>query len=348
MYIMRIILFLLLVIGVSFKSYSELTPMSEEELELTDGQAFIGLDQYSQDGLDFTRINMGVDIEIVMNADEVVFGEYDIPGETQTADIRFNNYAMGYIDQDGVVRPFEMKDPFFEFAYDRANGTDDFVGFRFGFGEAMGMMSMDAKSLTGNVDVVIEGDFTVVPADISPILFLVPPFVSQASGASELVDAQGNKDPIRAEMIGISNGKTFNIQIPYETLFQGTQYFSYDATIQGCEISGTPLCFSLNTFESMLIGGEDNEGNLIPIEGLFQSFQTQNITWGNSSMGEAQVTASQGAFFNIPRGSVNITPDEAAAGTPRLATEFIDRGVGRFEHSDYRNGNVNYPQNSLP
>ena len=317
--------------------------MTESELALTDGQAFIGLDQYTQDGLDFTRINMGVDIEIVLNADEVVFGEYDRAGETQTADIRFNNYAMGYIDQNGTVRPFEMTDPFFEFAYDRTGGTDDFVGFRFGFGEAMGMMSMDAKSLTGNIDVVIEGDFTVIPADISPLLGLIQPFVSQASGASELVDAQGNKDPIRAEMIGISNGKVFDIAIPY-TIFWTDYVFDYQAVINDCEILGTPLCFPLNSFESMLIGGEDSNGDLIPIEGLFQSFQTRNITWGNAAAGETQVATTSGAFFNVPRGSVNITPDEAAAGTPRLATEFIDRGVGRFEHPDYRNGNVGYPQ----
>ncbi len=329
---MRIIFFLFVIISMSSKSFSELKPMTEEELELTDGQAFIGLDQYSQDGLDFTRINMGVDIEIVMNADEVVFGEYDRPGETQTADIRFNNYAMGYIDQDGMVRPFEMKDPFFEFAYDRANGTDDFVGFRFGFGESMGMMSMDAKSLTGNIDVVISGDFT----------YQLPPFPAvtfQASGASELVNAQGEVDPIRAEMIGISNGKKFTVDIGL---------FDVEVEINNCDLGGTNLCFPLNTFESMLIGAEDSNGDLIPIEGLFQSFQTQNITWGNSAMGEARVATTSGAFFNVPRGSVNITPDEAAAGTPRLATEFIDRNVGRFEHSDYRNGNVNYPQSSLP
>ncbi len=344
MYIMRIILFLLLVIGVSFKSFSELTPMSEEELELTDGQAFIGLDQYSQDGLDFTRINVGVDIEIVMNADEVVFGEYDRPGETQTADIRFNNYAMGYIDQDGVVRPFEMKDPFFEFAYDRSNGTDDFVGFRFGFGESMGMMSMDAKSLTGNVDVVIAGDFTFTldgsdylwdPLD----LFKPVDLDLQASGASALVDANGDPDPIRATTIGMANGTEFNIE------FLG---LDIPVVVENCQLGAENLCFPLNTFESMLIGGEDSNGDLIPIEGLFQSFQTQNITWGNSATGESRVATTPGAFFNIPRGSVNITPDEADAGTPRLATEFIDRNVGRFEHSDYRNGNVSYPQNSLP
>ncbi|MEH6347514.1 MAG: hypothetical protein V7785_20630 [Bermanella sp.] len=328
---MRIIFFLFLVC-VSSNSFSELKAMTENELALTDGQAFIGLDQYNQDGLDFTRINMGVDIEIVMNADEMVFGEYARAGETQTADIRFNNYAMGYIDQNGTVRPFQMTDPFFEFAYDRSNGTDDFVGFRFGFGESMGMMSMDAKSLTGNVDVVISGDFTY-HVDLGFLGSFDLPL--QASGASALVDDNGDPDPIRATSIGMANGTTFNIE------FLG---LDIPATVTNCQLGGQNLCFPLNTFESMLIGGEDSNGDLIPIEGLFQSFQTRNINWGNAAAGETQVATTSGAFFNVPRGSVNITPDEAAAGTPRLATEFIDRDVGRFEHPDYRNGNVGYPQ----
>ncbi len=336
---MRIIFFLLL-ISVVLNSYSELRPMTESELALTQGQAFIGLDQYTQDGLDFTRINMGVDIEIVMNADEMVFGEYARAGETQTADIRFDNYAMGYIDQNGIVRPFEMKDPFFEFAYDRTGGTDDFVGFRFGFGESMGMMSMDAKSLTGNIDVVIAGDFTFTldgsdylwdPLDI----FKPVDLDLQASGASALVDANGDPDPIRATTIGMANGTDFNIE------FLG---LDIPVAVENCQLGAENLCFPLNSFESMLIGGEDSNGDLIPIEGLFQSFQTRNVTWGNAAAGETQVATTSGAFFNVPRGSVNITPDEAAAGTPRLATEFIDRGVGRFEHPNYRNGSVDYPQ----
>ena len=225
-----------------------------------------------------------------------------------------------------------MTDPFFEFAYDRSNGTDDFVGFRFGFGESMGMMSMDAKSLTGNVDVVISGDFTY-HLDLGILGSYDIPL--QASGASALVTSGGDVDPIRATHIGMANGTTFNI----DTIF-GT----FPATVNNCDLLGQNLCFPLNTFESMLIGGIDSNGDLIPIEGLFQSFQTRNINWGNAAAGETQVATTSGAFFNVPRGSVNITPDEAAAGTPRLATEFIDRGVGRFEHPDYRNGNVGYPQ----
>ncbi len=115
---MRFIIYPVFLCLFSINGHGELHPMSENELALTEGQAFIGIDQYNQDGLDFTRLNLGMDIEIVMNADEIVFGEYDIPGEAQGADIDFKNYAMGYIDQHGTVRPFEMKDPFLEWVYE--------------------------------------------------------------------------------------------------------------------------------------------------------------------------------------------------------------------------------------
>ena len=330
---MRTIPILILIMGFSLNSYAELQAMTEGELELTDGQAFIGLDQYSQDGLDFTRVNMGVDIEIVMNADEVVFGEYDRAGESETADIRFNNYSMGYIDQYGEVRPFEMKDPFFEFAYDRSDGKDDFVGFRFGFGESRGMMSMNAVSLTGNISVEIGGDFTPLPDTILDFIVL------DATGRSSLVTPDGEEDVIRATHIGIPNGEMFIIDDPLAR-FLGIDEIIVNDCVASALGTSSPMCFPLNTFESMLIGDADGEA----VEGLFQSFQTRPIAWGNSAMGETQVMTTTGAFFNVPNGAVNISPDEAAAGTPRLATEFIDRGIGRFEHSNYRDGSVQYPE----
>ena len=334
---MRFIIYPVFLCLFSINGHGELHPMSENELAFTEGQAFIGIDQYNQDGLDFTRLNLGMDIEIVMNADEIVFGEYDIPGEAQGADIDFKNYAMGYIDQHGTVRPFEMKDPFLEWVYDRSGGTDDFVGFRFGFGESKGMMSMDAHSLTGNIDVKIAGDYTYYLFDREWL-----PIPLTASGLSSLVDAQGNPDPVRATMIGLPNGTAFNVNNPFynEAFPIGPEFI--EVGVDNCELSlgAEPMCFALNTFESMMIGDENGDA----IGGLFQSFQTRSVTWGNASAGETQVATGAGAFFNIPRGSVNITPNEARAGTPRLATEFIDRGVGRFEHVNYRNGSVEYPE----
>ena len=73
---MRVVGYFLIPLLFPLNSHCDLLPMSEDELALTQGQAFIGIDQYEQDGLDFTRLNLGMDIELVMNADEIVFGEY--------------------------------------------------------------------------------------------------------------------------------------------------------------------------------------------------------------------------------------------------------------------------------
>jgi hypothetical protein len=314
--------------------------MSEQELDETQGQAFISLDQYSQTNtptnttIDFTRVNLGMNIEIFSNADEVVFGEYDryVNGdlESQTADIRFENYAMGYIDQYGEVKTFQMNDPFFELAYE----GDDFVGFRFGFGEAAGMMSMNAKSLTGNASVEISGDFTPFP-DIA----ILDGIVLDATGRSSLVTPAGIPDDIRSTHIGIPNGDVFTINDWFLNNILGLHEIPVNNCIASALGNESPMCFPLNTFESMLIG--DPDGN--PVPGLFQSFQTKNVEWGNKSAGEDIVTTIPGAFFNIPNGAVNVTPDEAAAGTPRVATEFIDRGIGRFVDPRYGNG-ITWPE----
>ncbi len=311
--------------------------MSEDELDMTQGQAFISLDQYSQVNaptnttIDFTRVNLGLDIEIFSNADEVVFGEYTRGDETQTADIRFDNYAMGYIDQYGEIQTFQMNDPFFELAYE----GDDFVGFRFGFGESAGMMSMNAKSLTGNASVEISGDFTPFP-DVA----ILDGIVLNANGRSSLVTPDGIPDAIRSTHIGIPNGEVFTIDDWFLNNILGLEEIPVNNCIASALGNDTQMCFPLNTFESMLIGDED--GN--PVDGLFQSFQTKSIEWGNKSASENIVTTIPGAFFNIPNGAVNVTPDEAAAGTPRVATEFIDRGVGRFVDPRYVSGEITWPE----
>ncbi len=309
-------------LGVATHSYAALEPLSDEQMESAQGQAFIGLNEYDDaaQGLSFTRINLGMEIDIFMNAKEAVFGEFNRNGESGTADLDYANYSMGYIDENREIQPFKIIDPFFELAYEKnTNGTNDIVGFRMGFGDALGVLSMDASSFTGAIDVVIAGDFTY---QVWPF----PALTSYAEAGSELVTMGGVKDPIRAEAIGISNGQPFNL-------------FNIDWTVNNCELLGTVLCYPLNTFESMKIGNADGT----PSSGLFQSFQSKQVIWGNKDYGETPVTTQMGAFFSIPAGSVNITPNEAAAGTPRLATEFIDRGIGRFENSAYRSGDVLYP-----
>lgn len=310
--------------------------LSDEELESTTGQAFITIDNYDYkhietdnqgnivkeyDELNYTRINLGLDVKIGMNADEIVFGQYDRPGELtgdQTefnADLYFKNYAMGHVDLDGNFHPFQMIDPYIEFAYDRSvPDKPEFAGFRFGFGESLGMLSIDAKSFTGNVDVVVSGDFTVLNI-----------FTLQAAFTSSLVTPSGDPDPVRATTIGVTNGESVSIRI-----LGRDRYFE----VENCRFAGEDLCFELKTFESMLIGTSDGQ----PAPGLFQSVQARPMAWKNDPNNNAAGVVDAGVtgwFFNIPNGSTTMTPDEAAAGRPRVATEFIDRGVGRFHTAGY-------------
>lgn len=327
---MRYICTAAMLMAVALPCLSSLQPLTDDELELAQGQAFIGIDQYSQDGLDYTRLNLGLDIKIQMNADEIVFGEYPRAGETNTADIDFKDFALGYI-KDGEIVPFEMHDPYIEWAYDRNGGTDDFVGVRFGFGESRGLMSFKGVSFTGNVDVVIDGTYSL------HILGLTVPL--NARGQTALVDAAGERDPVRATYIGLPNGTAFQVDLGI--------FGELPVGVNDCKLDliGDDMCFALTKYESMQIGKPLGNQQYDFVDGLFISFQSQPIKWGRAATGETQVDMVTGAFFNIPRGSVEITPDEAKAGTPRLATEFIDRGVGRFINHGYLDGTLDpYPK----
>ena len=329
----------------SCAAIADLRPLNDEELESTTGRAFITIDQYNQDNLDYTRVNLGLDVKLQMNADELVFGEYarynnDDPTagyEAQGADLDFKDFALGYI-KDGEIVPFELHDPFIEFVHDREGGTDDFIGIRLGFGEARGMMSFKGKSFTGNVDVVISGDYTYHLFDLD---WLAIPL--QAKGQTALVDETGELDPIRATYIGLPNGTGFEVDNPFHPL--GPEFITVD--VNDCELSlgGDEMCFPLTKYESMQIGKPLGNQEYDFVDGLFISFQSPELTWGRADAGETQVQAVKGAFFNIPRGAVEISPDEAKAGTPRLATEFIDRGVGRFINHGYLDGTLDpYPK----
>ena len=334
---MRYVSLVALLMSAAAPCLSSLQPLTDDELEATDGQAFIGIDQYDQDGIDYTRVNLGLDVKIQMNADEIVFGEYPRPGETNTADIDFKDFALGYI-KEGEIVPFEMKDPYIEWAYDRSSGTDDFVGVRFGFGEARGMMSFKGVSFTGNVDVVIAGDYTY---HLFGWEWAAIPL--QAKGQTALVDATGARDPVRATYIGLPDGTEFQVDNPFYPLGPET----IGVGVDDCKLSlnGDDMCFSLTKYESMQIGKPLGNQEYDFVDGLFISFQSQPIKWGRAATGETQIDTVTGAFFNIPRGSVEISPNEARAGTPRVATEFIDRGVGRFINHGYVNGTLDpYPK----
>ncbi|WP_228744650.1 hypothetical protein [Marinobacter salsuginis] len=216
------------------------------------GQAFISVDrQYHPDANDntaYTRVNLGMDIEIQTNVDVLEMGRYDREGEKRgTSDVYIEDFALGYINNqayfdanpeaprqrkangsaygEGEIVPFHIQNPFLEFAFDE--DTDEVVGFRLGFGESMGVLSGKIETLTGNVNVdIIDRGEGLSEANSSGNLFdqlivLLTPLLeggSPLSTKAELVyGAEGDPnigelDPIRAEYIGIPNGERFVLE----------------------------------------------------------------------------------------------------------------------------------------
>lgn len=146
--------------------HAELKPISDEAMSEVTGQAFVSVDRQYHPSPDndtsYTRVNLGMDIELQTNVETFELGRYERAGEKEgTSDVLIDNFSLGYIYdstyfernpdaarqvkadgsayQDGEIVPFKISNPYFEFAYDEA--AEEIVGFRFGFGEAEGVLS---------------------------------------------------------------------------------------------------------------------------------------------------------------------------------------------------------------
>src|SRR5690554_5781357 len=159
---------------------AELSPITDHAMSEVTGQAFVSVDrQYHPDTNDstaYTRVNLGMDIEVQTNVDVIEMGRYGRAGEKPgTSDVYIEDFALGYINNQayysanpsmprqrkpdgsayaqGEIVPFSISNPFFEFAEDEI--SNEIVGFRLGFGDAMGVLSGSIKNLTGNVNIEI-------------------------------------------------------------------------------------------------------------------------------------------------------------------------------------------------
>lgn len=108
--------------------------LDDDQLSDVVGQAFINLTTDAANGLNFTRINFGADIETQLNMKKLQLGQYNRSGELAgSADIAIDNFALGTVnDATGAINPFLISNPYIEFAYDGSK----MVGIRIGFGEA--------------------------------------------------------------------------------------------------------------------------------------------------------------------------------------------------------------------
>ena len=322
-------LFILLSLLPQF-ALAQLVPISESELAGTVGQAFINIDHTSSSGLDFTKVSLGLDIKTSLNSSLLELGRYERSGEAfGSSDIRISDFALGHIDSNGNIIPFRLIDPFIELAFDDSRGSENLVGIRLGFGGALGKLSGNIESMTGNVDVSIIG----LGRDLAPhiqcewwqfdchgakLLVGTAWANSEFKAKAYLTDSGGNSDPIRATQIGMLNGQS--LSLPGNTEFENFLLSLF--TAQNCGLFATLVCFPTQNFKSLDIGD-----NGAPSEGLFLSFQTQTVTWQDASTSTA---ASEGSFLNIPNGGINVSFGEAFGGIPRARTKYVDPYFGGF------------------
>ena len=93
---------------VSTAVQASMVELEDSELSDITGQAFINLTTDSANGLNFTRINFGMDMAAQLNIKKLQLGLYSRAGEAaNTADIDINNFALGTVnDATGQVTPW--------------------------------------------------------------------------------------------------------------------------------------------------------------------------------------------------------------------------------------------------
>ena len=362
--------FLLLALSVTLSAtpaIADLQPMDDDELADTVGQAFLSIDKTSHpvdDNVGYTRINLGMDIETKLNAETLELGRYAREGETQDADILIEDFGLGYIHNakffrdnkfiprmagnyaEGDIVPFKITDPYVEFAFDEV--TNEMIGVRLGFGEAMGMMTGNIRSMTGNVNVAIrdtargikeahdyktsQPGYQLQPVD--DLLSLLTPYLvggSPIEAPAELSNTSGESDPVRATHIGMLNGSDFVVKDVNKLIAGPVQLlkpllssnlevqgcsgffdFSCDLYIEsmGCEMLGIDTCFPLEKFKNLPIGqlSGDKKSIVAPATGMFLSFQSREGVSWSTTRNATDATRAED-FMNTTMGAFFNVPN---------------------------------------
>src|SRR5690606_10769609 len=189
-------------------------------------------------------------------------------------------------------------------------------------------------------------------ADLSSLLVASSPITAKAV----LIDANGQRDSIRAEYIGVPNGEPFNInnvnaiRKPVLQLMDTLNIIGNEIEWTGnnahiinkdCHILGISSCFDLEQYQSFTIGTitQKDGGRYLtnPAGGTFLSFSTigndsseaGRLEWLNDINKENPTVddfmkVTSGFYLNIPQGNVQVNLGEAILGTNRVRTEYIN------------------------
>jgi len=324
---------------ISATAQAGMVELADDELSEVTGQAFINLTTDNNAGINYTRINFGMNVETQLNMKKLQLGQYNDavtrPGEVAgSSDLLINNFALGTVNADDTINPFKIANPYLELAY----SGNKVVGVRIGFGEAKGILSGDIQSLTGNIPIKIQGS--------------AAPIFDQASGwerfllgiagvtrstrlqaDATLVNAGGTADPVRAIMAGMTNGQTLGCVSGCNLGGLSDALLSLFAS-NGCQVLSLATCFPLSNFQSLPVGNMavNDSAATAAIEGaakgFFISMQTQDVAWRDTD-NAALINTLKGAFMNLPKyrdangnmvAPISIDFDQAFNGIPRQDT----------------------------
>lgn len=302
---------------------AQMQALDDAELSTITGQAFINLTTDANAGINYTRVNFGVKVDTQLNVKKLELGQYARSGETKGSDILINNFALGTVGPGDTINPFQIVDPYVEFAYE----GNQVVGLRIGFAEAKGVLSGDISQLTGKVAVDLEGK-------AKPLLDSANFFQKLLLGATvnnnsiikseaELV-SNGTPDSVRASQAGLKDGAV--VQCVSNCNLLGGLLTAFPSS--GCQIIGITTCFNLSQFQSLNIGNTAAPGMEEAARGVFLSLQLKDTQWRDLDT-NGLVTAVAGAFLNIPKyknangemvAGIKFDFDQALNGIPRQDT----------------------------
>lgn len=309
-------------------SAAALKPLNDAELSAVSGQALISLDALTYAGYQYTRINFGAEIDVLLNMDELRLGDFDrsgIPGlaSNQSADILINNFALGRVRNNdssaAAIEPFKIQDPYLEFAFKvNDQGIREVAGVRLGFGRSMGHLSGDILSLTGKMQGKIYGpaslgkDFYMEQNGISNLGCLVDIncIALSLAGDTEVYTTvellqQGTG---YTTLDGVPINRATHIGVPAGSSLQTDETGLIAALIptltkaSNCEALGLITCFPLTNYKSIFVG-DPTKTNIAQggAEGIFFSIQNQNVPWQDLANAGKFVDTQRGAFANFAK-----------------------------------------------
>ncbi|PTB92497.1 hypothetical protein C9974_12455 [Marinobacter sp. B9-2] len=283
-------------LGIAPVAQAELKPISEETMGEVTGQAFMQIENIDGgvDGLQFTRMTLGMDVETRVNIDDVTAGEID-----GGVDFAAQHVALGHIARNdgkqfngrtysaGDTVHFEAFKPYIELAEDPAEGK--LSGFRMGFGQARGSVSSLTSSFSGDIGLKLDdGSGTIYDAT--------------------LMDQNAQPTRRRASHIGIVDPA---------------------AAPADCTSGAATNCAPLTRLQSLIVGQEGTDGVTDFTNDFFIGFQREDVNW-QSPDGANVISAEQGVFINLPT-SMTVDMDQLITqGVQRLQTHRNDMGKQLF------------------